>query len=494
MPALPVRVRFAPSPTGLLHIGGLRTALVNYLFARKHGGTFVLRIEDTDQGRFVEGAEADIRDSLAWAGFSPDEGPEAGGPYGPYRQSERKALYAEHARKLLDADKAYVAFDTPEALTALRERTGRGYDAASRGSMDNALTLPADEVERRIAAGEPHVVRLHVEPGRRVHFDDLVRGGVTIATDEVDDQILVKSDGMPTYHLANVVDDHEMAITHVIRGEEWLPSTPKHVLLYEAFGWSAPQMAHLPLILSPSGGKLSKRKAETAGVPVSVQQYREAGYEPEALVNFLALLGWSPGDDRELLALRELEGAFSTDGIQKAGAKLDLDKLAWFNAHYLRQKSDADLAAAARPAAEEMGFSPSDDELQSVARLLRERVTFAREIAEQGRYFFEDPSTYEPAGLKKRWKDDSADLVAAYAEKVEALGTFDAESLEAELRSLAEERGAGAGRIIHPVRLAASGTTQGPSLFDLLVGLGRETVVRRLKAAPAAIAAQQAAA
>ena len=494
MPTLPVRVRFAPSPTGLLHIGGLRTALVNYLFARKHGGTFVLRIEDTDQGRFVDGAEADIRDSLAWAGFSPDEGPEAGGSYGPYRQSERKALYAEHAKKLLDAGKAYVAFDTPEALAALRERTGRGYDAASRGSMDNALTLPADEAERRVAAGEPYVVRLQVAPGRSVQFDDLVRGGVTIATDEVDDQILVKSDGMPTYHLANVVDDHEMAITHVIRGEEWLPSTPKHVLLYEAFGWSAPQMAHLPLILSPGGGKLSKRKAETAGVPVSVQQYREAGYEPEALVNFLALLGWSPGDDRELLTLRELEGAFSTDGIQKAGAKLDLDKLAWFNAHYLRQKSDADLAAAARPAVEKMGFSPSDEELETVARLLRERVTFAREIAEGGRYFFEDPSEYEAAGLKKRWKDDSADLVAAYAEKVEALDTFDAESLEAELRSLAEERGAGAGRIIHPVRLAASGTTQGPSLFDLLVGLGRETVVRRLKAAPAAIAAQQAAA
>ena len=459
----------------------------------KHGGTFALRIEDTDQGRFVGGAEADILDSLAWAGFAPDEGPDAGGDYGPYRQSERKALYAAHARTLLDAGKAYVAFDTPEALEALRERTGRGYDAASRGQMDNALALPADEVQRRVAAGDPYVVRLNVQPGRNVHFDDLVRGGVTISTDEVDDQILVKSDGMPTYHLANVVDDHEMAITHVIRGEEWLPSTPKHLLLYEAFGWTPPQMAHLPLLLSPGGGKLSKRKAETAGVPVSVQQYRDAGYEPEALVNFIALLGWSPGDDRELLTLHELEDAFDLGGVQKAGAKLDLDKLAWFNAHYLRAKSDADLAAAARPAVAAAGFDPSDETLETVARLLRERVTFAHEIAEQGRYFFEDPASYEADGVKKRWKDDSADLVTAYAEKVEALDTFDAKSLEAALRALAEERGAGAGRIIHPVRLAASGTTQGPSLFDLLVGLGRETVVRRLKAAPAAIAAQQAA-
>ena len=491
MSTAPVRVRFAPSPTGLLHIGGLRTALVNYLFARSRGGTFVLRIEDTDQGRFVEGAEADIQRSLRWAGFQPDEGPQAGGEYGPYRQSERKALYDERARKLLDAGKAYVAFDTPGALTALRERTGRGYDAQTRGQMDNALTLPKAEAEARVAAGEAYVVRLKVEPGRNVHFDDLVRGGVTISTDEVDDQVLVKSDGMPTYHLANVVDDHEMAISHVIRGEEWLPSTPKHVLLYEAFGWDAPQMAHLPLILSPSGGKLSKRKAETAGVPVSVQQYRQAGYEPEALVNFLALLGWNPGDDRELFTLQELEEAFSIDGVQKAGAKLDLDKLAWFNAHYLRQKPDADLAEAARPHVEKMGADPSDEALQAVARLLRERVTFAHEIAEAGRYFFEDPKSYDAAGLKKRWKDDSADLVAAYADRIDALDTFDAESLETALRALAEERGAGAGRIIHPVRLAASGTTQGPSLFDLLVALGRETVVRRLKAAPAAIRAQK---
>jgi glutamyl-tRNA synthetase len=494
MSASPVRVRFAPSPTGLLHIGGLRTALVNYLFARKRGGTFVLRIEDTDRGRFVEGAEADILDSLAWAGFQPDEGPEAGGDYGPYRQSERKALYEKHAQQLLDAGKAYVAFDTSEALADLRERTGRGYDAQTRGQMDNALTLSQEEVDRRVAAGEPYVVRLKVEPGRDVRFDDLVRGGVTISTDEVDDQVLVKSDGMPTYHLANVVDDHEMAITHVIRGEEWLPSTPKHVLLYEAFGWDVPQMAHLPLILSPSGGKLSKRKAETAGVPVSVQQYRDAGYEPEAVVNFLALLGWSPGDDRELFTLAELETAFGIGGVQKAGAKLDMDKLAWFNAHYLREKSDRDLAAAARPHVEAAGFSPSDEELETVARLLRERVTFAHEVAKQGRYFFEDPAEYDAAGLKKRWKDDSAGLVTAYAERIEALDTFDAESLETELRALAEERGAGAGRIIHPVRLAASGTTQGPSLFDLLVGLGRETVVRRLKAAPDAIAARLASA
>ncbi len=484
----PVRVRFAPSPTGLLHIGGLRTALYNYLLARQTGGTFVLRIEDTDQARFVAEAEQDILDSLAWAGLAVDEGAQTGGPHMPYHQSERTQLYADAARQLVEDGRAYYAFDTPDEIEAMRQRLRSdanptpAYDASTRGEMTNGLTLGADEVQRRVEAGEPHVVRLKVEPGRPLSFTDRVRGEVSFRTDDVDDQVLVKSDGLPTYHLANVVDDHAMQISHVVRGEEWLPSTPKHLLLYEALGWEPPQFAHLPLLLSPTGGKLSKRNAEKNGIPVSVRQYREAGYEPEALVGYLALLGWNPGDDRELFTLSELVDAFSLDRVHKAGAKFDLDKLAWLNGQVLRDLPTEEIARRARPAVEARVGEVPDERLAEAAALLRERLAFAHDLADAA-YLFEDPESYDPAGLKKRWKDDSPRLVARYADRLEADGTFTEESTEAAMRQLAEDEDVGFGRIVHPVRLATTGTTVGAGMFETLVAIGREATIRRLRQA-----------
>ena len=349
-PAQSMRVRFAPSPTGYLHIGGLRTALYNWLLARRHGGTFVLRIEDTDRTRFVEGAEDDILSSLKWAGLDIDEGPEEGGAFGPYRQSDRSERYAEIAQELMRRGQAYIAFDDAEAIEAMRERhraddnPNPRYDHTTRMGMNNSLTRPEDEVKERVEAGEPHVIRLLVQPGLSVTFRDAIRGEVTFKSDEVDDQVLVKSDGLPTYHLANIVDDHDMQITHVIRGEEWLPSTPKHVLLYQALGWDVPMMAHLPLILSPTGGKLSKRNAEKQGIPVSVAQYRDTGYEPEALFNFLALLGWNPGTEQELFSLEELTASFALDRVGQSGVQFDMQKLQWFNEQWIRSMPDAALA------------------------------------------------------------------------------------------------------------------------------------------------------
>ncbi len=484
-----MRVRFAPSPTGLLHIGGLRTALYNYLLAQKHRGQFVLRIEDTDQERYVAEAEPDILASLRWAGLAYDEGPEAGGPHAPYYQSQRRELYARYARRLVEQGHAYYAFDTVEEIDALRAELAKEgevaprYGASTRLRMRNSLTLPAAEVMRRIEAGEPHVVRLFVPEGEVVRFDDLIRGSVAFDTSEVDDQVLVKSDGMPTYHLANVVDDHHMQITHVIRGEEWLSSTPKHILLYRFLGWEAPQMAHLPLILSPNGGKLSKRNAEQMGIPVSVRQYRDEGYEPEALVNFLAFLGWNPGTEQELFTLPELVEAFAIERVGSAGVQFNLDKLRWYNQQYLRRMSPEALAARARPHVEARGFRPDDAYLVAVAALMQERIDFARDLAGQAAYFFEEPEGYEEAGVKKRWKEDSAALVAAYAERLAAVAAFTAETAEAELRALAEAHGAGAGRLIHPARLAVSGVSFGPSLFHMMEVLGRDVCVRRLRRA-----------
>ena len=490
----PVRVRFAPSPTGLLHIGGLRTALYNYLLARRTGGAFVLRIEDTDQARFDERAEQDILDGLAWAGLQTDEGPTQGGAVGPYRQSERRDLYDEAARRLLDQGDAYVAFDTPEEIEALRERLATPdrpaptYDATTRGEMTNSLTLDADEVRRRIEGGEAHVVRLKVPAGETVSFRDEVRGEVSFDTSDVDDQVLVKSDGMPTYHLANVVDDHAMGITDVIRGEEWLPSVPKHVLLYRALGWTPPRMAHLPLILSPNGGKLSKRSADRLGIPVSVRAYREAGYEPEAVVNFLALLGWNPGDDRELFSLEELVEAFRVERIGRSGAQFSLDKLEWFNGQHLRALTPEEIARRARPAVEERWGGPQtggveDDQLVAAAALLRERIAKAADLADAGYLLGQDPESYDEAGVKKRWKDDSARLVSLYADRLDAGDTFTEESTEAAMRGLAEEEGVGFGRIIHPARLAVTGTTAGAGMFETLVVVGREATIRRLRRA-----------
>ena len=482
----PVRVRFAPSPTGLLHIGGLRTALTNYLLARQTGGTFVLRIEDTDRSRFVPEAEQDILDGLAWAGLTVDEGPTQGGDLGPYRQSERRDLYADAAQALLDGGHAYVAFDTPDEIEAMKERhrskenPSPRYDLATRGEMTNSLTLSADEVAERLARGDEHVVRLLVPEGETITFTDRVRGEVAFDTTEVDDQVLVKSDGMPTYHLANVVDDHAMGITDVIRGEEWLSSVPKHLLMYRALGWEAPRLAHLPLILSPTGGKLSKRSADRLGIPVSVVQYREAGFEPEAVVNFLALLGWNPGTEQELFTLDELIAAFDVERIGKSGVQFAMDKLEWFNGQHLRRLSAEQIAERARPAVQAAVGPVDDAALVEAAGLMRERLTRASDLAE-ATYLFQDPQSFDEAGLKKRWKDDSAALVAAYADRLEADADFSVESTEAVMRQLAEDEGAGFSRIVHPVRLAATGTSVGAGLFETLVVIGKEATVRRLR-------------
>lgn len=493
-----VRVRFAPSPTGFLHIGGLRTALYNYLFARASGGRFILRIEDTDRSRLVDEAEDDILDSLRWAGLDWDEGPghnsehDAAGydaaEYAPYRQSERSDLYTQYARELIDSGNAYLAFDTEDELEAMRrdleteKNPNPRYDFMTRERMRNSLTLSSAEVEELVEKGTPYVVRLKVEPGAEVAFDDVVRGRVTFSSDSVDDQVLVKSDGMPTYHLANVVDDHLMAVTHVIRGEEWLSSTPKHVLLYDAFGWDVPAMAHLPLILSPTGGKLSKRNAEKQGIPVSVRDYRAAGYEPAALVNYLAMLGWNPGDDREIFTVDGLVDAFSLERVGQAGIQFDLDKLKWFNEQHLRSRSPGDIAAGVADEVEQKHGQVDHDRLVEITEMMLERISFEHELVELG-YFFEDPDSYDEQAVKKRWKDDAAELLRAYGDRLRQSDEWTTERLETELRTVAEENEAGAGRIIHPARLAVSGVSYGPGVFELLHVLGRETVLRRFERA-----------
>ena len=485
-PSGTVRVRFAPSPTGLLHIGGLRTALYNYLFARGQGGQFLLRIEDTDRERFVEEAEDDILNALDWCGLDYDEGPGTGGEAGPYRQSERTDLYRQYAEQLVEEGRAYYAFDTPEEVDAMRERLKTEdnpqpkYGAHTRREMRNSLTLSEEETRQLLEEGAEHVVRLKVPREGSVQFEDEVRGAVSFETGGIDDQVLLKSDGQPTYHLANVVDDHLMGITHVIRGEEWLPSTPKHKLMYEALGWDMPRVAHLPLIMSPSGGKLSKRDAEEAGIPVSVRDYRQEGYEPEALLNFIALLGWNPGTDEELFSLDELADAFSLERVSKHGAQFDLAKLQWFNQQHLHRLPPEAVAQRSRAALEAKGYAPSDEYLTEVAALMQDRISFASDLASDGAFFFEDPNEYEEKGVKKRWKDDSADLLEEFAERLEEADRFDAEAVEETLRSLADERDVGAGRLIHPARLAVSGRSYGPGVFSMLAVLGRERCVRRM--------------
>ena len=482
----PVRVRFAPSPTGRLHIGGLRTALYNYLFARKHDGDFVLRIEDTDQARYEPGAEDDIRDALAWTGLEHDEGPEQGGDYAPYRQSERSEHYHEYAQTLVAAGRAYYAFDTEEELEELREEHG-AYDGSTRRQMRNSLTLSDEKVEQRIDEGDDYVIRLKVPRQESVQVEDEIRGTVSFDTSEIDDQVLVKSDGMPTYHLANIVDDHLMNISHVIRGEEWLSSTPKHVLMYNALGWEPPAFAHLPLILSPNGGKLSKRDANELGIPVYVTDYREAGYEPEALLNFLALLGWSPGTEEELFALDEMVEAFSLDRVGASGVQFDLDKLRWVNEHSVRDLSVEALAEKARPYVEDEGYEVDDDRLRTICGLVQDRIQVAPEVVTDNRYFFEAPEEYEEAGVEKRWKDESADLLLAYADRLEAVDTFDTDTVEAELRDLADEKDVGAGAIIHPARLAVSGRSYGPGVFGLLAAVGKDDCIQRMRRAVEAL-------
>ncbi len=485
-----VRVRFAPSPTGLLHIGGLRTALYNYLFAKGNDGTFVLRIEDTDQARYVEGAEEDIHRSLSWAGMEVDEGPENSGDVGPYRQSERKDIYEDYAEQLVEQGNAYYAFDTTEELDQMRERLKKSgnpspkYDAITRMSMKNSLTLPEEEVERKLEEGEEYVIRLKVPRRETIRFEDEVRGFVSFESKGLDDQVLLKSDGMPTYHLANVVDDHLMKISHVIRGEEWLSSTPKHILMYEYFGWEPPKMAHLPLIMSPSGGKLSKRKAETEGIPINTKDYIEQKFEPEALVNFLAYLGWSPGDDSEIHSLEELCELFSLDRVSKGGAVFDYDKLIWYNEHYLREKPADELWPRVQEIAKEHGLDPDEDYMKQIIPLMKERVSKVEDFVTMGRFFFEDPEEYEDQAVKK-WKDNSAELLEAYVEKIEDLDEdeFKAKKLKDKIKEVIEAHDVGFGPLMMPLRVAVSGMGYGPDLTPTIELLGKETTIRRIKAA-----------
>lgn len=486
-----VRVRFAPSPTGFLHIGGLRTALYNYLFARHHDGKFVLRIEDTDQSRYVEGAEQDIIDSLEWAGMEIDEGPGKGGEFGPYRQSERGEIYKKYAELLIEQDQAYYAFDTVEEIDDMRERLKKSgnpspkYDAITRQSMKNSLTLPQDEVKQKLKNGDEFVVRLKVPRKETIRFEDEIRGHVSFDTEGLDDQVLLKSDGMPTYHLANVVDDHTMEISHVIRGEEWLSSTPKHMLLYEAFGWEAPKMAHLPLIMSPSGGKLSKRKAESEGIPVNTKDYISGNYEPDALVNFLAYLGWSPGDDSEIHTLEELCELFTLDRVSKGGAVFNFKKLMWYNENYIREHSIEELKPRVEALFLGNGFEiPSDEFLTKVIELLQERVSKVDEFVEMGAFFFKAPDSYDEKALKK-WKDDSPQLVQAYKAKIEQLSEaeFKADTLKDKLKETIEEHDVGFGKLMMPLRIAVSGQGFGPDLFPALELIGKEETLHRIETA-----------
>ena len=445
-----VRVRFAPSPTGPLHIGGVRTALYNYLFARQHGGEMILRIEDTDSQRFVPGAEEYINESLAWLGIKIDEGVSEGGAYGPYKQSERRDIYREHVKMLLDNGKAYIAFDTPEELDAKRQEVANfQYDASTRGSMRNSLSLPKEEVDKLIADGEKYVVRFMIEPGRDVVVNDLIRGKVTINSSVLDDKVLYKSaDDLPTYHLANIVDDHLMLVSHVIRGEEWLPSAPLHVLLYEAFGWadSMPAFVHLPLLLKPDGkGKLSKRDGDRLGFPVFPLEwhdpksgevssgYRESGYLPEAVVNFLALLGWNPGDDTEIMSMEELIAKFSLDHCSKSGAKFDFEKGKWFNHKYIQEVADAELAEMFKPILKENGVNVedySDEYITRVVAMVKDRVNFVRDLWDVTRFFFVAPTEYEEKAVKKRWKEDSPAVMTELVEVLRGLDDFSCAAAE----------------------------------------------------------------
>lgn len=492
-----VRVRFAPSPTGMLHIGGLRTALYNFLFARNQGGDFLLRIEDTDQTRYVEGAENDIITSLRWAGLDFDEGPGKEGPHAPYRQSERSGLYKKYSDQLIENGYAYFAFDTSEEIEDMRQRLIKAgnpspkYDAITRQSMKNSLTLPKEDVKARLAAGEPYVVRLKVPRRETVRFEDRIRGWVSFESQGLDDQVLLKSDGLPTYHLANVVDDHLMEITHVIRGEEWLSSAPKHILLYQYLEWEAPEMAHLPLIMSPAGGKLSKRNADELGIPVNVRQYIQDGYEPAALINFLAFLGWSPGDDREILTIEDMVGAFSLDRVSKGGAVFDFKKLIWYNEQYFRARPDEALVPEVKTALLKQGITEADDSfVASVTRLLKDRASKVDDIADQAGYFFEDPLEYDQTLREKAWKPETGALLTAFADILES-GSFQWTALEikAKLAEFVQERGMKMGAVQAPLRLSVTGVGFGPDVFEIMVLTGKESSLRRIRKAVTVLSA-----
>lgn len=495
-----VRVRFAPSPTGALHIGGVRTALYNYLFARQHGGDLIFRIEDTDSNRFVPGAEEYIIESFKWLGIQFDEGVSFGGDHGPYRQSERRDIYKKYVRQLLDAGKAYIAFDTPAELEAKRtEIPNFQYDAHTRGMMRNSLTLPQEEVDRLIAEGQQYVVRFKIEPDEDVHVNDLIRGDVVINSSILDDKVLYKSaDELPTYHLANIVDDHLMEVTHVIRGEEWLPSAPLHVLLYRAFGWAdtMPAFAHLPLLLKPDGkGKLSKRDGDRLGFPVFPLEwhdpktgevsrgFREEGYLPEAVLNFLALLGWNPGNDQELMTLDEMVHLFDIHRCSKAGARFDYVKGIWFNHEYILKMSDEKVAEMFMPILKEHGIDAPMDKVVTVVGMMKGRVNFVKELWDTCKFFFVAPTEYDPKTVQKRWKPDSAEMMTRLADLLESLDDFSLENQERVVMKWIEDNGLHTGNIMNAFRLTLVGEGKGPHMFDISSVLGKEETIARMRRA-----------
>jgi len=495
-----IRTRFAPSPTGPLHMGGVRTALYCYLYAKKNNGDFLLRIEDTDQTRFVEGAEKYIIETLKWCGIEPNEGYSFGGEKGPYKQSERKEMYKAYADELVEKGFAYYAFDTAEELTAWRENMkSQGnpspkYDPITRQYLKNSLSLSADEVKKRLDAGDEWVIRFKMPRNEEVKFEDEIRGVVSFQTNQLDDKVLLKSDGMPTYHLANIVDDHTMEITDVIRGEEWLPSTPLHVLLYRSFGWEVPRFAHLPLILKPNGkGKLSKRDGDRLGFPVFPLNwtdpetkeesvgYKERGFLPDAFINMLAFLGWNPGTEQELFSLEELVEAFSLERVNKSGARFDFEKTKWFNQQYIKNKSNEELVVLTKSMFDEKGYKADDAKLATICDLIKERATFLHEFPELGYYFFENIKTYDEKNLKKKWKVENNDAFGQLIVKLDELSDFTEANIETTVKSFMEEYSLGFGQVLPILRISITGTMQGPPIFQVMEVIGKELCSERIK-------------
>ena len=499
-----VRVRFAPSPTGPLHIGGVRTALYNYLFAKNKGGKMILRIEDTDQARFVEGAEKYIIDSLKWCGIEFDESVIVGGDFGPYKQSERKEMYLPYAEQLVKDGFAYYAFDTSEGLTAMRERMKEAgvpspqYNAVTRTTMQNSLALSEDEVNKRMQDGDSYVIRIKMPRNEEVKLNDIIRGWVVVNTNNMDDKVIFKSDGMPTYHLANVVDDYTMKISHVIRGEEWLPSAPLHVLLYRYLGWEdkIPEFAHLPLILKPDGnGKLSKRDGDRLGFPVFPTEwtnpetgdvssgYRESGYISDAFINMLSFLGWNPGTTQEIFSMEGLIEAFSLERVGKAGAKFDFDKTRWFNQQYLRAKTKEELSQDLQVILKENGVEAEDDFVATVCEQLKERATFIKDMWEEGKYYFSAPTSYDEKTIRKKWKEDTPKYMTELKYRIEEISDFNSENIEKEFKSYLEENELGMGKLLPAFRVSLTGLGMGPSLFDIASLLGKEETIKRMETA-----------
>lgn len=495
-----VRVRFAPSPTGPLHIGGLRTALFNYLFAKKYDGDFLLRIEDTDQNRYVEGAENYIIEALNWCGIQYDEGVGKGGDYAPYRQSERKEIYAQYAQELIDKDWAYYAFDTAQELDEQRKKSEEKgetfiYNWHNRQSLNNSLSISKEEVQERINNGQEYVIRFKM-PQEILTMQDLIRGEVVVDTKTLDDKVLFKSDGMPTYHLANIVDDHLMKITHVIRGEEWLPSMPLHILMYRAFGWKAPQFSHLPLILKPAGmgnGKLSKRDGDKMGFPVFPllwkdpetgaisKGYREDGYLPEALLNFLALLGWNPGTDQEIFTKEELIKLFDLERVSKSGARFDIEKAKWFNHQYLHQKNSEELAKEYLKILSEKNVNSSQEIVEKIVALIRDRATFITDFWELSSFFFIAPTQYDEKAMKKQWKENSSEILDKIVNILSSQEDFSSANTEHIVKEFITNNGFSLGQVMPLIRLALVGDMKGPHIFDIAEIIGKDETIKRLE-------------